>query len=121
MVIELYAVNSAVKVLCLLCIAICCLGCVELLETGQMLHDVFKSHCLMPQHIVYAKASQESQRFCVCQEALQFWTQTKRLRRPRGVILTGQASATVRVTSHEATHIILHTVARSEPQRIKLK
>ncbi len=77
MVIALYAVNSAVKVLCLLCIAICCLGCVELLETGQMLHDVFKSHCLTPQHIVYAKASQESQRFCVCQEALQFWTQTK--------------------------------------------
>jgi len=43
-VVALYAVSTAVTVMRLLGIAICCLGCVELLGKGQLLlHYVSKS------------------------------------------------------------------------------
>ena len=43
MVIALYAGSAAVRLMCLLGVAICCLGCVQLLDEGQLLHHVFKS------------------------------------------------------------------------------
>ncbi len=114
-VIALYTVSVAVKMICFLGFAICCLGCVQRPAVAAHMFQSQKSILL------------DTKACCVCQSmsstsALLLWLKATVIldstraaeMTSNGVILDGQALPKVQSASHEATHSIPHSVAHSE-------